>query len=102
MRKLLLAVAGVSIALTLSSCGMMGEYRALRGAVQEGVETAIDDRKSFNDTKAKVVVELPCDMSLGAAMRLESERKKAIIIELCGGPAADKPVVFVDSVQTLQ
>lgn len=101
MRKLLVAALGVALVAT-SGCGMMGEYRALRGAVQEGVSTAIEDRQSFNDTKAKVVSTIPCDMSLGAAMRIEDTRKKSILIELCGGPPADKPIVFVDSVQTLQ
>lgn len=98
----LLAVCGLLlIAVVLASCGMSTEYRALRAVVQEGVETAIDDRKSFNDTKAKVVTELPCDMSLGAAMRLESERKRAIIIELCGGPPANSQITVEDVARLL-
>ena len=44
-RQLLLVAAGVVLATTLSACGMMTEYRSLRAVVQEGVETAIDDRK---------------------------------------------------------
>lgn len=91
----------LTTALLLGGCSMFTEYTALKAAAREGVNTAIEDRKSFNDTKAKVAVEIPCDMSLGAAMRLESERKKAIIIELCGGPPANSQITVDDVAKLL-
>ncbi len=78
---------------------MFPQYQALKAAAEQGVDQAISDRQEFNDTKGKVVTALPCDMSLGAAMRLESERKKAIIIELCGGPPADSQITVDDLIR---
>jgi hypothetical protein len=86
----------LALAVLLPGCGMMTEYRGLRAVVQEGVATAIDDRKSFNDTKASVLFELPCDASIGAIMRLGDSRKRALLIELCGGPPADSQVTVDD------
>ncbi len=80
----------------LSGCSMFPQYQALKAVAEQGVETAIEDRKSFNDTKAEVVTAIPCDMSLGAAMRIDNERKKAILIELCGGPEANSQVSVDD------
>lgn len=99
MNKLLLAGAGAGLVLALSGCSMFTEYTALKAVAREGVDTAIQDRQSFNDTKAKVASEIPCDMSLGAAMRIENERKKAILIELCGGPSADSSMTVDDFVK---
>jgi hypothetical protein len=92
MRNLLL----VPLLAMVAGCSMFPQYQALKATAEHGVETAIQDRKDFNDTKAGVYTALPCDMSLGAAMRLESERKKAIIIELCGGPPADSQITVDD------
>lgn len=90
---LLLSAGG----LALSGCSTFTEYGALKAAVRHGVDTAIADRKSLNDTKTKVILELPCDASLGSVMRLENERQRAIIIELCGGPAANTSVTLDDA-----
>lgn len=92
MRALLL----IPLLLFLGSCSEFTEYRALKAVVKSGVATAIEDRKSFNDTKGEVVMALPCDMSLGAAMRIGNERKKAILIELCGGPPANSQITVED------
>ena len=91
-----LRLSAAALCLLAGGCSMFQEYTALKAVAKEGVDTAISDRKSFNDTKAKVVAEIPCDMSLGAAMRIENERKKAILIELCGGPPADSQITVGD------
>ena len=86
----------ITLVLMLSGCSVFPQYQALKATAEHGVETAIQDRKDFNDTKADVYTVLPCDMSLGAAMRIEDQRKKAILIELCGGPAADSQITVED------
>jgi len=93
MLRLLSAVA---LALLAGGCSMFTEYRAAATLAKEGVYTAIEDRKAVNDVKADVYTVIPCEMSLGAAMRIENERKKAILIELCGGPAADSQITVGD------
>lgn len=93
MRMLFVVLA----VLLLPGCSMFTEYQALKAVAKEGVETGIQDVKDFSDTEAKVLTNLPCKASLGSVMRLEDERKKAILVELCGGPPADKPMIVVDS-----
>lgn len=89
-------LVAVTVTAALSGCSMMPYYNEAKGLAQQGVDSAITDRQSWNDTKAKAILALPCDASLGAVMRLEDDRKRAIVIELCGGPAADSQVSVDD------
>jgi hypothetical protein len=100
MRAAIIA-AGLALGGTLSGCSMFTEYRAAATLAKEGVYTAIEDRQAVNDVKADVFTAIPCDMSLGAAMRIENDRKKAILIELCGGPPADSQVTVEDVARLL-
>lgn len=95
--KAAIIAAGLALGGILSGCSMFTEYQGLKAVAEQGVDTAIQDRQEFNDTKAKVVTAIPCDMTLGAAMRIENERKKAILIELCGGPPADSQITVDDA-----
>jgi hypothetical protein len=95
MRAAIIA-AGLALGGALSGCSMMPYYSEAKALAREGVDSAIEDRQGWNDTKAKAIMALPCDASLGAVMRLEDARKRAIIIELCGGPAADSQVTVED------
>jgi hypothetical protein len=81
---------------TVSGCSMMPYYSEAKALAREGVDSAIEDRQGWNDTKAKAILALPCDASLGAVMRLKDDRKRAIVIELCGGPEADSQVSVDD------
>ncbi len=87
-------LAGILAA--LSGCSMFPYYNEVKAVAKEGVYTAIDDRKAVNDVKADVLLALPCDASVGSVMRLEDARKRAILIELCGGPTADTQVSVDD------
>jgi hypothetical protein len=80
----------------VSGCSMFPQYEALKAIAHQGVETAIQDRKNLNDLKQDVLLALPCDVSLGAAMRIEDTRKQSILIELCGGPEANSQVSVDD------
>jgi hypothetical protein len=86
----------VTLALLAGGCSMMPYYGEAKALARQGVDTAIEDRQSWNDTKAKAIMALPCDASLGAVMRLEDDRKRAILIELCGGPEADSQITIDD------
>lgn len=92
MKRLMLA----ALLLSLGGCSMFSEYRAAAALAKEGVYTAVEDRKAVNDVKADVLMALPCDASLGAVMRLENARQRAILIELCGGPPADSQMTVDD------
>lgn len=93
MLRLLSAVA---LAMLAGGCSMMPYYSEVKAVAHQGVEEAIQDRKNYNDLKAEAILALPCDASLGAVMRLEDARKRAILIELCGGPEADSQVTVED------
>lgn len=92
MKRVLSLVA----VLALGGCSMFTEYRAAAALAKEGVYTAIEDRKAVNDVKADVLLALPCGASLGAVMRLENARQRALLIELCGGPPADSQMTVED------
>lgn len=96
MKRVLSALA----LLALGGCSMFTEYRAAAALAKEGVYTAIEDRKAVNDVKADVLLAVPCGASLGAVMRLENARQRALLIELCGGPPADSQMT-VDEVAGL-
>lgn len=98
MRSILI-LAGL---LALGGCSMMPYYSEAKALARQGVDTAIEDRQSWNDTKTKAILALPCDASLGAVMRIEDQRKKAILIELCGGPAADSQITVDDVTRLLR
>lgn len=85
----MLRLSVIVVALALGGCSMFTEYRAAASLAKEGVYTAIEDRKAVNDVKADVFLAIPCSASLGAVMRMENARQRAILIELCGGPPAD-------------
>lgn len=95
MRAVIVA-AGLALGGMLSGCSMMPYYSEAKALAREGVDSAIEDRQSWNDTKTKAIMALPCDASLGAVMRLEDDRKRAILIELCGGPPANSQVSVED------
>lgn len=90
-----------AIGLALSGCSTFGgrEYAGIKAIAKEGIAGAKADRMEFNDTKADVLLALPCDASVGSVMRLQDARKRAIFIELCGGPKAD--AFTVDDVATI-
>lgn len=80
----------------LSGCSMVPYYAEVKAIAHQSVDTAIEDRRKFNDLKAEAILALPCDVSLGAVMRIEDARKRDILIELCGGPAADSSITIDD------
>lgn len=82
--------------LALGGCSMMPYYSEVKAIARQGVGEAIQDRKNYNDLKAEAILALPCDASVGAVMRLPNERQRAILIELCGGPAADSQMTVDD------
>lgn len=97
MRKLTIGVLGIGLlAFSVTGCSMLPYYNEVKAVAKEGVYTAIDDRKAVNDVKADVLLAVPCDASVGSVMRLEDDRKRAILIELCGGPEADSQVSVED------
>lgn len=96
MKRVLSALALTALLLAAGGCSMFTEYRAAAAIAKEGVYTAIEDRKAVNDVKADVLLAVPCDASLGAVMRLENARQRAILIELCGGPVADSQMTVDD------
>lgn len=85
-----------ALCLLAGGCSMFTEYRAAATIAKEGVYTAIDDKRAVNDVKADVLLALPCDASIGAVMRMENARRRAILIELCGGPPADSQITVAD------
>ncbi len=93
MTKLLTLLA---LSVSISGCSMLPYYDEAKAIAKQGVYTAIEDRQKWNDVKADALLALPCAASLGSVMRMGDTRKQAILIELCGGPAADSQITVED------
>lgn len=98
----LISVLALLALLALGGCSMMPYYSEVKALAHQSVDTAIQDRKNYNDLKGEVILALPCDVSIGAAMRIPDARKRAILIELCGGPPANSQVTVDDLAKIMQ
>lgn len=46
---------------------------------------AVEEKKAYNDTKARGLISAQCDMSIGAFYRALSPKEQCSIAVLCGG-----------------
>jgi hypothetical protein len=83
MNLQLLALAGAAI---LGACTPTS-----RAVVDEAVETL----KASEDSKARLALQAPCAMTVGAKNRVLSEEEKRHVEALCGGNT-ERPVTVED------
>jgi hypothetical protein len=87
--RVMLALA--LLAATLMGCSLApggAQYKAL---AETAVNTAIDDRKDFNDAKAAVTVQAVCGMSVGAFYRLQDTAWKEGVRLICSSSGISNP-----------
>jgi hypothetical protein len=77
--------------LAIGGCSLTPQADVIRAAVNQAVDTAIQDRKAFNDRKAEVTIEASCDISLGAYYRLDNAVKQKGLRLLCSGKDDGQP-----------
>ncbi len=79
--------------LKILAAGLMlvGCTDASRAIVNQAVETV----KQAEDSKAKLVLQAPCAMSIGAKNRVLSEDEKGHVEALCGG-RTERPATVED------
>jgi len=76
----------LAVGLVLAGC-----TDASRAIVNQAVETV----KQTEDSKARLVLQAPCAMTVGAKNRVLSEDEKSHVEALCGGSTA-RPVTVED------
>ena len=84
-------VAPALLALTLAGCSLAPFGDKVETAVTTAVETGIDDRKAYNDKKAETLLELPCDISVGAYYRMQNSVQQEALTMLCSGKRPAEP-----------
>ncbi len=80
----------ICTAILLSGC-----TEASRAVVNEAVETV----KQAEDSKARLALQAPCAMTVGAKNRVLSEHEKRHVEALCGG-STERPLT-IEEVQRL-
>ena len=71
--------------LTLGGCSLLPGAEKVQSGVKLALDTSISDRKSFNDNEARLLVLLPCDISIGSYYRLTNPTQQEALVMLCSG-----------------
>jgi len=80
-RQIAVAIAAV----TLPACSLVPYYTEVKAVADAGINTAIEDRRDFNDRKLEVNLAVLCDASVGAVNRHPDINVREFIDRLCGG-----------------
>jgi len=54
-------------------------------AIKAAINTGVSDRRSYNDEEARLLLILPCDISVGAYYRLTNAVQQEALAMLCSG-----------------
>lgn len=87
--------AAVLGAIFLSGCSLAPNGAQIEAIVDQAVDSAIQDRRAFNDKKADTLLVLPCDISIGAYYRLQNSVQQEALSMLCSGkrPGESDPIL---------
>jgi hypothetical protein len=85
MKRLSLALAAL---VALPGCSLLPYGPQVEAIIDQGVEQSIIDRKKHNDDKRDLILEAGCDISLGAAGRMEDKVRQFYLLQHCGINAA--------------
>lgn len=89
----------VTALVMLSGCSMMPYYPQMKAIADGGIAAAVDDRKSFNDKKLDLWVQVSCDHSVGAVARYGNKQVQDFVMSYCGldgGVTSDQLRRFAD------
>lgn len=75
----------VAIALTVGGCSLTPGGGQIQQAIVTAVDAGTEDRKAYNDTKARTIIAATCDISLGAFYRLGNTAWQEALAMLCSG-----------------
>lgn len=87
MRRSILAFAAACLVgtLPLSACSLAPGGAQIEKAAVTVIDSATAERKAYNDTKAEVLLTLPCDISIGAYYRIQNSTQQEALTMLCSG-----------------
>lgn len=69
----------------LPGCSLLPGAEKVETAIKATVDTGVSDRKSYNDEEARLLLVLPCDISIGAYYRLTNAVQQEALAMLCSG-----------------
>jgi hypothetical protein len=76
----------LAIAITLlPGCSLLPGSEKVETAIKATIDTGVSDRKSYNDEEARLLLLLPCDISVGAYYRLTNAVQQEALTMLCSG-----------------
>lgn len=72
----------------VSGCSLAPLAAQVRASIDQGIESAVEDRMHYNDQKGELIMALPCDISVGAYYRMKNPNHQKAIGLLCS-PAGE-------------
>jgi len=70
--------------LALGGCSLFPGGSQAQRAIESAIASGIDDRRTYNDTKAAALPVLACDISVGAYARMAESSVKRGVALICG------------------
>ncbi len=86
-------IAALAFALLLSGCAT--KFAAGIEAANREITGTISNVKAMNDATAKIYVQAPCAMDVGAFYRVLTPGQQAAVSELCGGSGLGAGGLFI-------
>lgn len=81
----------------LPACSLLPGSEKIETAIKTTIDAGVSDRKSYNDEGARLLLVLPCDISIGAYYRLTNAVQQEALTMLCGGRRHGDKAPFLDS-----
>lgn len=88
MRAAIIA-AGLALGGILSGCSMLPYYPQVKALADQGIDTAIEDRRDVNNKKAEVIKALAGEVTRGAMLRQFTADEQCAIDTLIMGQKPD-------------
>jgi hypothetical protein len=86
-----------SMLILLEGCSLAPGSDKVETVVKSAVDAGVFDRKSYNDEEARLLLVLPCDISIGAYYRLTNIIQQEALVMLCSGrKQGDKDISLND------
>jgi hypothetical protein len=86
----------LTVMVLLSGCTLLPYGPQVEAAIDQARETAVKDRKKFNDDQRDLTLELGCDISVGSVGRMEDLTRQFYLLKHCGVESAAPPPAAVD------
>jgi len=98
VRRVRLRPMTAGMLIFLEGCSLAPGADKVETVVKTAIDAGVSDRKSYNDEEAKLLLVLPCDISIGAYYRLTNIIQQEALVMLCSGRKSGDKVISLNDV----